>query len=46
MRRIAIAAIATLALSAFQAGAAPVGMIGLATPPAAQAEADQHFVLM
>jgi hypothetical protein len=47
MTRIAIAAIAAaLALTASQANAAPVGLMFLATPPAAQIEADQHFILM
>jgi len=44
MTRIAIAA--ALALTASQASAAPVGLMGLATPPAAQTEADQHFILV
>jgi len=49
MNRIAIAAIvvvATIAISACQARAAPGGLMGLVTPPATQTEADQHFVLM
>jgi hypothetical protein len=47
MTRIAIIAIAAaLTLTASPASAAPVGLMGMATPPAAQTEADQHFILM